>query len=155
MAGVSAVAGTVLWWVTLWGIWLLALSTAPPVEFMAAAAAGLLCALLVPLVRRITGVSWHARWRWLVWLAALPVTALTETVAVLSLPLRDRDAGSWQRVPLAEEDSERRSTGQRAAAAFVLSATPGTFVVDSPPDEPLLVHVLASGHPRLDRLVST
>ncbi|HVX43205.1 MAG TPA: hypothetical protein VHC49_04950 [Mycobacteriales bacterium] len=150
----SRLASFVLWWAALFGVWVLTLSTAPGEELIAAGVAGLAGALAAPAVRRLTGVSWTMRPRWLSWLAAVPVTTVVETVIVLSLPLRSRSNGRWRRIPMPVEEDEQRSTGRRAAAAFVLSATPATFVADSPPGEPLLVHYLASGRPRLDRMVT-
>lgn len=142
-----------LWWAALFGVWVLSLSTAPGEELIAAAASGLIGAFIAAAVRRLAGVSWTMRPQWLAWLAVVPVAAVIETAIVLSLPWRSRPAGTWRRVPLPVEADEQRSTARRALAAFVLSATPATFVADSPPGEPLLVHYLASTRPRLDRTV--
>jgi multisubunit Na+/H+ antiporter MnhE subunit len=132
----------VLWWLVLAAMWLATLSTYSGGELLLAGSCALPGAAAVVAARRVLGASWRPSWRWLRWLVAIPVTAVTDTAKVVirpkpahrSIALPDRDAGA------------------EAAATLAVNATPGTVVTDVRDGE-LRVHALSARPSLLERVV--
>lgn len=149
-----------IWWVVLFGVWAATLSTFPPPELVAGAAAALVCAVAAVAGRRAVDGAWRPRPRWLRWLLPLPVAVLTEAGRLLVLPLRARTrkraVGRIREVPLAPAADGPVAEAHRALATTALATTPGSFVLDTRPDDHVLVvHSLVSGRPRMDEVVRT
>lgn len=160
----ASVGEVLVWWVVLVGIWLCTLSSPSASEMGVSVASGLLCALVAVPVRRALHARWHPQLSWLRWLLPLPAAVLADMVRLFALALRPRRAtaaggddkdGELSEIQLPADDHPHRAGIRRALASLALSATPATYVVDSrPEDNVLIVHSLGSGAPSLDEAVS-
>jgi len=156
----ASLVEVVAWWALMVGVWVITLSSAPPWELYIAAAAALPCALLVPKVRRTVEGAWRPQLRWLRWLAVLPVAVVADTGRVFGATLvhlvtrRPLD-GELREVRLGGHDDPRRAAAHGALAMVTVSATPGTFVVDSrPEDDVLVLHSIVDGPPSMEQVVT-
>lgn len=140
------------WWIVLWGVWTLTLSSVTFQESVIAAAATLPAAAAAVATRRVERVAWRPAWSWAKWAMVWPVAVVADTGRVLVAAVRRRP-GEFTEIDLPDETGRRR-TARRAFAALTLSATPGTVVVDVPPEPRFTVHVLTRGRPRLERWVT-
>lgn len=141
------------WWAVLTACWVLTASSVTPAEVVAGAVVALTVAPAAGIARRAVEARWRIRGRWLRRVATLPGALVRETAAVLSLPLRrGRDVtGELRWWPLRPEPDPDVAAARRALAATLLSATPGSMVIDERParDDPrsgadaLLVHRIA------------
>lgn len=143
----------VAWCPLLFGLWLLTLSSASVAESVTAGLASLVCAVVARSGRKASRVRWRPGPGWLRWFALLPVAVCADTVRIFAVAARmtlGRAAPEqWKRIELPGDRSKARADARRAAAVLALSTAPGSFVVDSPPDEPLVVHTVVSGPPRI------
>jgi multisubunit Na+/H+ antiporter MnhE subunit len=154
---VQRVVEALVWWVVLFGLWAATLSTFPLPELLSGAVAAVACAVAAVVGRRAVHGAWRPRVRWLRWLLPLPVAVVTETARLLVLPWQRRvrtRAGRLREIALVPETAGAVAEAHRALATTVLAATPGTFVLDTRPDEHVLVvHALVSGRPAMDEVV--
>jgi multisubunit Na+/H+ antiporter MnhE subunit len=159
---VARLVEVAVWWVVLVLFWMATLSATSLAEWVVAGLAALPCALAATAARAVAGGGWRVSAGWSAWLVPLARVLLAETVRVFALAVRERttrDAGAstarqMRRVPLPGGEAADRATGRRAVVTALLSATPGTMVVDSPPREPaLLVHALDNRPSALERAV--
>jgi multisubunit Na+/H+ antiporter MnhE subunit len=141
------------WWAVGVGLWLLTLSSVSGQELVAAIATGLPCAVMAVLARRAVRGPLRPRPAWLRWLLPVPVAVLTDSVRVLGVAAgalvgRRIPDGDLRRVTLPRDDSAEDWQNRQAAAVVLVSASPGTVVIDVDPDSgEALVHELASGRP--------
>jgi multisubunit Na+/H+ antiporter MnhE subunit len=142
------------WWVVLVLVWIATLTAVTVQELVAAAILAVPCAVLARLGRQATGIQWPMRAAWLRWPLRLPWAVLHDTVAVLALALRpDRpQEDRFRALRLPEQDSPNTEAAQQAAAAVLLSAAPGSVVVDVN-DDRVLVHELPIGSSHLDEAI--
>jgi multisubunit Na+/H+ antiporter MnhE subunit len=144
----------VAWWVVLVLAWLGTVPTMSLQELITAAVLALPCAVAARLGRRAAGVRWNIRAGWARWLLGLPWAILHDTAAMLALACRgDRpEDDDFEKLPLPKESRVARRTGREALATAVLSATPGSVVVDAGGD--LVVHTVPIGQTTLRRTVT-
>jgi multisubunit Na+/H+ antiporter MnhE subunit len=143
-----------VWWVVLVLVWLASLTSTSVPELVAAAVCAVPCALAARWARLSAGNAWRPRVRWLAWLRAVPVSVVSDTARVFGVVLRrlrgERVTGDFRTLPVCSDDE-----GTRAVATVLVSATPGTVVVDAPPGENVLVaHTLVDGPSAVERAVS-
>jgi multisubunit Na+/H+ antiporter MnhE subunit len=144
-----------LWWAACTGTWLLTLSSVSTPELVAALAAGLACAGVAVLARRAVRGPLHPRPAWLRWLLPVPVAVLADSVRVLGvaggvLLGRRIPDGELRRVTLPRDPDPADWQNRQAAAVVLVSASPGTVVLDVDADTgEALVHDLAGGRPDL------
>ena len=144
-----------LWWVACVGTWLLTLSSVNTAELVAAVAAGLPCAVVAVLARRAVRGPLSPRPAWLRWLLPVPVAVLADSARVLGVAAgallgRRIPEGRLRRVPLPKDHAEGDWQNRQAAAVILVSASPGSVVLDVDPDSgEALVHELAAGRPDL------
>jgi multisubunit Na+/H+ antiporter MnhE subunit len=155
---VKRVVEALVWWVVLFGVWTATLSTFPVPELVAGAASALPCAVAAVAGRRAVDGAWRLRLRWLRWLLPLPLAVPAEAGRLLLLPLRrsvrNGPVGRVREIALAPETDGTTAETHRALATTVLATTPGSFVLDSRPDDHVLVvHAIVSGRPRMDEVV--
>jgi multisubunit Na+/H+ antiporter MnhE subunit len=134
------------WWIVCVGVWMAMLSAWSPHDLVVAVGAALPCALAAAGARRAVEGVWRppiAAWRWLL---VLPLTIVTDSVKILSLPWRrSADAGVLRTVRLGPTGDDARSLGHRALAVAVLSTSPSTFVVGVDDDAgTALLHAVGS-----------
>lgn len=150
----------VAWWALMVGVWVITLSSAPPMELYISAAAALPCALLMPKVRRTVQAAWRPDWRWLRWLAVLPISVVADTARVFAVVFvhavtRRPIDGELIEVRLQLHEDPARAAAHEALAMVTVSATPGSFVVDSRPERSaLLLHKIVDGRPDMQQVVS-
>jgi multisubunit Na+/H+ antiporter MnhE subunit len=143
------------WWAFLLGVWLVTLNTFSVAELITAAVLAVPCAIAARAARRAAGLRWDIRPGWSRWLLALPAAVAHDTAALLWLSLRRRSRehdDEFRTVPLPVEPNESRRTGREAVTTAVLSATPGSVVVDASDEhDALMVHTLPIGRTTLER----
>jgi multisubunit Na+/H+ antiporter MnhE subunit len=154
---VRRLAEVLFWWAVCVGVWLLTLSSISAPEVVLAAAVGLPCAVMAVVARRAAGGSWLPRPAWSRWSAALPGAVLADTVRVLGTALgvltgHRIAAGELRRVPLPRDPRASRRHARQAVATFLVTAAPGTIVLDVDENSgEMLVHALATGPSRLEK----
>jgi multisubunit Na+/H+ antiporter MnhE subunit len=142
-----------LWWAACVGTWLLTLSSVNTAELVAAVAAGLPCAVVAVLARRAVRGPLSPRAAWLRWLLPVPVAVLADSARVLGVAAgavvgRRIPEGDLRRVILPRDRSDGDWQNRQAAAVILVSASPGSVVLDVDPDSgEALVHELATGRP--------
>jgi multisubunit Na+/H+ antiporter MnhE subunit len=142
-----------LWWAACVGTWLLTLSSVNTAELVAAVAAGLPCAVVAVLARRAVRGPLSPRAAWLRWLLPVPVAVLADSARVLAVAAgalvgRRIPEGDLRRVTLPRDRSAGAWQNRQAAAVILVSASPGSVVLDVDVDSgEALVHVLTTGRP--------
>jgi hypothetical protein len=139
----KAVAEVAAWWVVLFLAYAVTLSAPTGPELAGAVVASAICAVLAVAARRAAGSSWRVRFR--PPRGRLPLAIAADTVRLLIRsghasirtiePAPDAAGGAW--------------------GTFLMSASPGTVVLDWPADgSPVVLHTLGDGKPRLDEVVT-
>lgn len=150
-------AETTVWWAASLGVWLLTLSSVNTPDLAVAVPVSLLCGAAAVPVRRTVGVALRPSPRVVRWLPPYPLALLTDTAAMLLRPwqviLGLRDEGRIVRIPVAAGPAaQARAT--RAAAAMLVSSTPGSMVLDIDEDAgELVVHLMVDGRFGMQRAV--
>lgn len=144
-----------VWWLLLFGLWLITLSSMSVAEAVTAAVVALLCAVVARAGRRASKVDWRPELAWLTWFAMVPIVLCVDTVRLFAATAtRGRNIPQrFEKLELPGDRSDARADARRAAAVLALSATPGSVVLDAAPDRPLVLHVVVSGRPRLDERI--
>ena len=158
--GRAAAAGAeiVWWWAAAIAIWALTLSSVPPQELIASAICGLPCAVAARAGRKAVGGYWRPRLRWAAWLLPLLVAVPADAARMLAGTIRwfvtRQVPGELQELQIPTGEPPDVAVARHAVAILTISATPGTFVVDSDPEEDkMVIHTLVSGSPNLERVV--
>lgn len=165
-------AEVLLWTAAATGVWLLTLSSVTLPELVAALATALPCAVLAVAARRALERSWSAAPSWARWPLTLPAVVVADTVRVLGLAAgvllgRRIPEGELRRVPLHRDRPAARWAARQAAVEGLVSAGPGTVVLDVSVDgggagdgdgggdrsPSALLHALGSGRPQLEEVV--
>jgi multisubunit Na+/H+ antiporter MnhE subunit len=155
----SAAGAEILWWwAAAVAIWALTLSSVSPEELIISAICGLPCAVAARAGRKAVAGRWRPRLRWTTWLLPLLVAVPADAgrllaVTIRRLVTRERPGDVQEyRLPMGEPPDV--AAARHAMAILIVSATPGTFVADSDPEEDtIVVHTLVSGRPRLEQVV--
>ncbi|MCU7726260.1 hypothetical protein ODJ79_21235 [Actinoplanes sp. KI2] len=147
----TRLAEVTVWWVVLTAAYVTTLGAFTVPEFAVAAGVGLLCAVCAVAARRATRARWSPDPRWAAWLVPLPAAVAADTVRLLSRLPR---GGTVRDLPTPRDESPDRAAFRRAWGTVVLSSSPGSVVLDWPPDGPLTIHELGSGPPHLERRVT-
>jgi multisubunit Na+/H+ antiporter MnhE subunit len=144
----------------LFAMWVATLAVPTTAEVVTGLGASIVCAVLAVAARRLLGQSWRPAARWTVWILPLLVAVPADTARLLlrTIPhlIRDRSGGGRiERVRPPAHDEPSRAGFRRAWGTLLLSATPGTIVLDWPPDgAEVVVHELGSGTPRMQKVVT-
>lgn len=150
-------AEVLLWSAAGVGTWLLTLSSVSAPELVTAVAVAVPCAVLAVLARRALQRSWSVPASWLRWLLPLPAAVAADTAHLLALAAgvlvgRRIPDGELRTVTLPPGGPAPRRAARSAVVAGVVSAAPGTVVLDVDDGE-LLLHALGSSGPRLEEVV--
>jgi hypothetical protein len=152
-AGLAAIE-TLCWWVACTGVWVATLGTVTTPELVAATSAALPCAVLARAGRRAMRLRARIPARAWLWLALVPIIAVTDLGRVVRWAGRvDRDyrVSSWLVVRALPVGESPRATGWRAVAIAAVSATPGTLVLDLDPGTGnALMHAIVRSAPAID-----
>jgi multisubunit Na+/H+ antiporter MnhE subunit len=153
MSRAGAVLEVAAWELVLAVVYLATLASYSRGELVVAVAVALPAAILARVARRASGARWQLPRGWWRWTALVPVAVVADFARVLTRFGRRDVAGQFRELHVPDEPAVRVES-RLAVAGFVLSASPGSYVVDSRADErTLLVHALVSGPPRLDEQV--
>ena len=144
-----------VWWVVLMACWIATLAALTAVQLLVGAVAAVIGAAVGVAARRALGRRWSFDPRWVRWLALVPVAALVQTAALPTLLVRGRRARApgLRRLPAPRDEDAARAAGHRALGAGVLSAAPGSYLVDWPADaeHPVVLHTILTAGPDLER----
>lgn len=147
------------WWAACIGLWLLTLSSISLSEVVVAAAAGLPCAIVAVAARRAVDGSWPPHAGWTRWLVVLPVAVVADTARVLGIAAgvlvgRRILGGDVREEPLLRDRTAALRPTREAAATLLVTATPGTLVLDADAEHGrMVVHSLGAGRPSMDSVV--
>ena len=153
------VAEVVFWWAAGVGVWLLTLSSVSLPEALIATGCALPCAVLAVVARRAVGGSWPVRPGWARWLLPLPAAVVADAGRVLGLATlvlagRRVPAGDERTVTLHPDRPVWRWQARQAVATVLVTATPGTVVLDVDEDSgEMRLHALGSGRPSMEQVV--
>jgi multisubunit Na+/H+ antiporter MnhE subunit len=158
--GKAAAAGLELvwWWAAAVAVWALTLSSVPPQELITAGICGLPCAVAARAGRKALCGRWHPRLRWTAWLLplllAVPADATRLLIGTVRWLITRQEPGELRDYPMPAGEPPDVAAARHALAVLTISATPGTFVADSDPEEDkIVIHTLVSGPPQLERVV--
>ncbi|MGN6431517.1 MAG: Na+/H+ antiporter subunit E [Gaiellaceae bacterium] len=141
----------VLWWLVLFGLWIVIEGTNEAMELAAGAGAAAVAATLAEALRRQGLLAFAPGPRWLLGSYRLPHRLLYEfalvTWAVVPR-LRGRPSrGRWSASPFPEVGADARSAGDRAAALVLENVTPNTMAAEIDRERAAaLEHDLLPGH---------
>ncbi|WP_308465203.1 Na+/H+ antiporter subunit E [Rathayibacter soli] len=154
MRAIIEVAG---WWATVVVVWVVTVSSVGPAEIVCALSAGLACAIFARRLRLTFGFRFRPSRVWLRSIMLLPVALIADIGmcirfiggALLGRPQVGRTRRQWGRSGRSAD-----ATAWRCAAGLIVSATPGTLVLDADPGSgELLLHVLWSSPIRMEKLI--
>lgn len=151
-------AEVLFWWAACAGIWLLTLSSVSLPELLVAAGCALPCAVLAVTARRAVRGSWPLQPDWLRWLPPLPVAVVADGVRVLGrgagVLIGRVPTGELRTVQLHRDRAAGRWRTRQALATVLVTATPGTVVLDVAEDSgEMRVHALGAGRPSMEEVV--
>jgi multisubunit Na+/H+ antiporter MnhE subunit len=146
------------WWAAATGIWLLTLSSMSLPEVLFAVGCALPCAVLTVMARHAVRGSWPVQPGWLRWLLPLPAAVAADTVRVLgrgaAVLAGRRPGGNIRTVRLHRDRAAGRWRTRQAWASMLVTAAPGTVVVDVDEDSgEMRLHDLGAGAPAMEEAV--
>jgi hypothetical protein len=144
-AQLRTAAEVAAWWAVLTGAYAVTLSVATVPELVVGAGVAVGCAALAVAARRAAHARWSPRLSWVSWLLPLPGAIAADSLRLFGRLLRGRPGGGVVRLIAAETIGEPpdRAAFRRAYRTVVLSASPGSVVLDWPADgSPLVLHEL-------------
>jgi multisubunit Na+/H+ antiporter MnhE subunit len=137
-----------LWYVPLFGLWILFVDTLAAEELILGAIAAAVAATAADIVRAQDLVRFRMRARWLLGLAGLPKQTVTDSwLLAVALWRQLRRPGSvrglFRVLPFPVEADDATSAARRALVTGVLSIAPNSYVVGVERDEGcMLIHQL-------------
>lgn len=137
-----------LWYVPLFGLWLLFVDTLAKEELVLGAIAAAAAATAADIVRAQDLVRFRMRARWLLGLTGLPKQTVTDSwLLAVALWRQLRHPGSvrglFRVLPFPVEGDDARANARRALVTGVISIAPNSYVVGIERDEGcMLVHQL-------------
>jgi hypothetical protein len=148
---VRAVRSWALWWLVLFGLWVVIEGTNEAMELAAGAAAAAVAATLAEALRRQGLLAFAPGPRWIVRAWRLPHRLLYEFALVtwaLVPRLTGRPSrGRWVASPFTAGGADARSAGNRAAAQVLEDVTPNSMVAEIDREHSAaLKHDLLPGH---------
>jgi len=142
----------------LLALYLGSLSTVDLAEVLVAAAVAAGCAVLAVAARRSSSAAWRPPaevTRSLVVVPAAVVADAARLLAALVRPLRLRHSPGEVEHRALSLEPEAVAAGRVAVGGTLLSATPGSYVIDEDPGRQLVTHVQVDGPPHLaDRITA-
>jgi len=148
---VNAFRSWALWWLVLFGLWVVVEGTNEAMELAAGAGAAALAATLAEALRRQGLLAFAPELRWLLRSWRVPHRLLYEFALVtwaLVPRLTSRPSrGRWTASPFCVGGADARSAGNRAAALVLENVTPNTMAAEVDREhDAALKHDLLPGH---------
>jgi len=139
-----------VWTLLTWGIWLLTLTALDKEDLFVGGLSAIGCGAAATAARRIYAGSWEPHHSSLGPALLLPVAIVTDALSVLAAPwCLSRDAEVVE-IGIGAAGTTARAKARRAIATLVVTATPGSVVLDVAPDDGrLVVHRLHTRGPDL------
>lgn len=153
------------WTAMTWGIWLVSLSAVSTEELIVGGGCAVGCGVVCAVIRRLVGGRWRPAARTFLPAVLVPVAVVADAAAVLAAPWRPRrwlragrshrrgqdgTGGHLVTVDIGARGPSPAAAGRRAIATLVVSASPGSVVVDADPETgELVAHVFCSVGPSL------
>ncbi|WP_185981830.1 Na+/H+ antiporter subunit E [Skermania sp. ID1734] len=152
----GAIGELLSWWAVAVLVWILTLSSVSWPEVISAAACAVPCAFAARAGRRAVRATWRPRASWIHWLAPVAAAIILDTLRLAALTIRSprrlREHKDLSTLEL-PADVNATAPSREALATLAISSTPGSLVVDRTKQSGLLIHVLVSGWPHLERRV--
>jgi multisubunit Na+/H+ antiporter MnhE subunit len=120
----------VLWWVVLWGLWLLYVGQHHAEEVVAGAIAAALSLGVGVAIARLGAYRYRVDGRRLARAWSLPWNVVRDFGLISLALLRGRPNGVWQEVEFPVGGDDARAAGRRALAGMLGSIAPNAYVVD-------------------------
>lgn len=123
-----------VWWMVLFGVWLVLVDSLAHPEVGAAPLAALIALLAVYGIARSSRMLFHLRVRELQALGTVPAGIVRDTCRLAvalwrHLVLRERARGRFRVVPFTSPTGEAEATAWRAFATIATSVAPNTYVI--------------------------
>lgn len=153
-------AETLVWTALCAGVWLLTLSSISAQEVVTAVLSSVPCGVVAAAARRAVQGHWPPRPAWARWLPPFPLAVVADGVRVLGLAAgvligRRIPAGEIERRRLRRDRPEHRWQAHQALALTLVTATPGTVVLDIDEESgEMLLHTLGSGRPQMEEVTA-
>lgn len=147
------------WWAALTAVWVAAGSSLAPAALLIGAGCAVLGSVAAVAAQRTVVGGWRPNAGFLRWLPPLILAVPADTLRLLPLlaagaSRREQSGGQLRQAPPESREPAESAAFRRAVGALAVSMTPGTVVVDWPPDgRPALIHHLCSGRPSLTTAV--
>jgi hypothetical protein len=129
-----AVRSWSLWWLALFGLWIVMEGTNEAMELAAGAGAAAAAATLAEALRRQGLLAFSPEPRWLFRAWRLPYRLLYEfalvTGALVPRLMGRPSCGRWSASPFQAGGTDARSAGNRAAALVLENVTPNTMAAE-------------------------
>ena len=120
----------VLWWVVLWGLWLLYVGQHHTEEVVAGAIAAALSLGVGVALARLGAYRYRVDGRRLGRAWSLPWQVARDFGLISLALLRGRPEGAWQEIEFPVGGDDPRSAGRRAVTGVLGSIAPNAYVVD-------------------------
>jgi hypothetical protein len=151
VAALHVARSWVLWWLVLFGLWVVLQGALEAMELAAGAGAAAVAATLAEAARRQGLLGFAPQLRWLARAWRLPHRLLYEfAVVTWALGLRlagRRSRGRWAASPFPAGGTDARAAGNRAAALVLENVTPNVMTAEiDRDDDAALKHDLLPGH---------
>ncbi|GLY70097.1 Na+/H+ antiporter subunit E [Amycolatopsis taiwanensis] len=141
------------WWAVLVLFWLATVTEMSWQEVVAAGAIAVPGALVARVAGQASRNDWRLRLRWARGLLVLPWAVAKDAARVFAAVLK-RDNSVLETVRLCGDDTKAQRAAHEAVATVMLSATPGTVVLDASSEhDALLVHRMPPGRQGWERTV--
>jgi multisubunit Na+/H+ antiporter MnhE subunit len=139
------------WWVVGLLLWLATVSPVTVEEVVPAVICALACAPAARAARQAVGARWRMRARWFGWTRWLPTAVVADTARLARHWWgRPQARGVIRRTTLDTASDRALAVTHRALAAVVLSAAPGSVVLDIEGDD-VLLHAITPNPARLEK----
>jgi multisubunit Na+/H+ antiporter MnhE subunit len=147
---IRTLAWFALWTALSFGIWLLSLSSLSDEELAIGAASAVVCGIAAVTFQRVIGlrgtlgaVEWAA-------FPTMLAAIVSDSAQVLTRPVRGVRPGTVDVVDLGAHGRGAVATTRRVVATLVMSASPGTVVLDADDDGRITFHSLGCAGPRVE-----
>jgi len=128
--GVRTASRLVLWWVVLWGLWLLYVGQHHTEEVVAGAIAAALSLGVGVALARLGAYRYRVDGRRLGRAWSLPWQVARDFGLISLALLRGRPEGAWQEIEFPVGGDDPRSAGRRALAGVLGSIAPNAYLVE-------------------------
>lgn len=150
----KTIVSVVFWSALCLGIWVLSLSSVSDEELAVGAASSLACGVAAVAFHRAIGLRWSIRGVPWPALPTLLASIISDTAQVLVRPLARTARGRVNVVDVGARGNGAAATTRRAVATLLMSASPGTVVLDADDRGRMTFHSLDCAGPTVEDKVT-